>query len=52
MGCSNEQAMQACQVLENGACTQAYYRIGTRMFDCLSCTDTASCQQQATAACQ
>ncbi len=52
MPCANGQFLQSCTSLENGACTSAYFTVGTQTFPCTSCTDTASCQQQANAACQ
>jgi hypothetical protein len=50
--CTNGQTMQACLTLENGACTGAYFQVGTDTFPCASCTNTTACQQQAAAACQ
>ncbi len=36
-----------CENLSNGACTSAYTQVGSQTFPCTSCTDQASCQQQA-----
>jgi hypothetical protein len=52
MPCSNGQQVQACLNLENGACTGAYFIVGSQMVLCASCTDTTACQQGVATLCQ
>ena len=50
--CPGGQALQSCTDSVNGACTAAYYTVGTQRFNCASCTDTTACARQAQMACQ
>lgn len=44
-------SIEMCTVSSNGACTAAYYQVGSQQFACASCTDTSGCQMAAQMAC-
>jgi hypothetical protein len=49
--CATGASMEFCQAGFNNMCTSAFYQVGNQTFPCTSCTDTASCQQEAEVAC-
>ena len=49
--CAGGASMDFCQAGFNNMCTSAFYQVGNQTFACASCSDTASCQQEAEAAC-
>jgi hypothetical protein len=49
--CAGGESVQFCQAGFGNMCTSAFYQVGNQTFPCASCSDTASCQQQAQAAC-
>ncbi len=44
-------ALQLCTTSSGSQCAGAYFQIGSQVFNCTSCTDTTSCEDQATAVC-
>ncbi|HEX8792171.1 MAG TPA: hypothetical protein VF765_14555 [Polyangiaceae bacterium] len=48
---SGASSIEMCTVSRNGACTAAYYQVGSQQFTCNSCTDTSACQMAAQMAC-
>lgn len=53
MVCENGAGtLQACFTADsNGACTGLYYKVGSMVFDCVSCDDQAYCANAAQVAC-
>jgi hypothetical protein len=50
--CSSGETESLCVVDDGtGACSSAYFTVGSQTFPCLSCQDTTSCQQESAQAC-
>lgn len=49
--CAGGVSEEFCQTGVGNMCTSAYYQVGSQVFACASCSDTAECQKEADAAC-
>jgi hypothetical protein len=49
--CASGASLEFCQAGFNNMCTSAFYQVGNQTFPCASCSDTASCLNEAEAAC-